>query len=241
MPSYTVSIDSNSSTLRSTIFPALSLQTDREWEAALLDFTTYHSIPNITQGINNKLYYYKANDENTGYSKPLHETVLQTGSYEIQDINREFQNQLGKNNFELKANNNLLRTELTSKFFIDFTKPGSIGSLLGFPLTTPILEPNKTHIGTENVNIVNVNTINITCNLIQGSYKDGFNQHILHTFYPAVAPGFKIVEKPHNLVYLPLSTTYISDIELNVLDQDGSIIDFRGESISVRLHIKPAI
>lgn len=141
----------------------------------------------------------------------------------------------------MKANNNLLRTELTSKFFIDFTKPGSIGSLLGFPLTTPILEPNKTHIGTENVNIVKVNTINITCNLIQGSYKDGFNQHILHTFYPAVAPGFKIVEKPHNLVYLPLSTTYISDIELNVLDQDGSIIDFRGEAISVRLHIKPAI
>lgn len=240
MPSYTVSLDSNSSTLRNTLFPALILQSDKDWEAALLDFTTYHSIPNITQEVNNKLHYYKEYDEKAEGLNTVHEVVLQTGSYEIQDINRELQIQLGEKNIELKANNNLLRTEIKSKFYIDFTQANSLGSLLGFPKTTPILKPNTIHIGSENVNIVKVNTINITCNLIQGSYKDGVNQHIIHTFYPAVAPGFKIVEKPHNLVYLPLHTTHISDIELNVLDQDGNIIDFRGESISVRLHIKSA-
>lgn len=234
MSSFTVSLTGSSSTLRTTLFPSLLLQKERSWEAALLDFTTYNSIPNITENVNNKLHFYKEKED----TKPHVVIELNTGSYEIEDINRELKEKVGADNIELKANNNLLKCEIFSKYFIDFSKDHSIGSVLGFPSSTGLLDANTLHMGKEVVNIIKVNTINITCNIIQGSYKNGFNQHILHTFYPTVAPGFKIVEKPHNLVYLPLTTSYISDIEVNVLDQDENLIDFRGETVSLRIHIK---
>lgn len=233
MSSYTVSLTGNSSNLRTTLFPSLLLQKSRAWEAALLDFTTYNSIPNITENVNNKLHCYKnKNDINPKVVE------LNTGSYEIEDINRELKDKIGKDNIELKANNNLLKCEIFSKYYMDFSKDHSLGLVLGFPPATGVLEANTLHMGTDVVNIIKVNTINITCNIIQGSYLNGRNQHILHTFYPTVAPGFKIVEKPHNLVYLPLTTSNVSDVEVNVLDQDGNFVDFRGETISLRIHIK---
>jgi len=240
MSSYTVSVNGKGSTLRTVLFPAITLSKDREWEAALLDFTTYNSIPNISEGENNKLHYYKTKQNDGSYSE-LEEISLKTGSYEIDDINEILQEQLGADNIKLVANNNLLRSELKSRYYIDFTKEHSIGSLLGYHATTSILEKDVTHLSSDTVNIIKVNSINITCNIIHGSYKDGSNQHILHTFYPTVPPGFKIVEKPHNLVYLPLNSIHVSDIVLNVLDQDGNAIDFREEVVSIRIHIKPVL
>lgn len=237
MSSYTVSITSNTSTLRSVLFPALRLKQGKLWEAALLDLTTYNSIPNVTEGINNKIHYYKTKDSMGNYST-LEEIQIPTGSYEITDINEIIQNKMGTENISITGNNNTLKAEITSKYFIDFTQDGTIGGLLGFSKKTAILQPNKTHTGTTTVTIVKVNSIDVTCNIIQGSYRNGQNNHILHTFYPLVAPGFKIVEKPQNLVYLPLNTSYISDIVVNILDQDGNFIDFRGEAITIRIHIK---
>lgn len=237
MASYTVAISGCSSSLRSTLFPPLELKQDKSWEAALLDFATYNSIPNVIEGINNKFHY--ARSINTQGLPEFTEIIeIKTGSYEITDINQVLQDKLGKDVIELRANNNNLRCEIKCKHFIDFSQPSSIGSLLGFPIHSPILEPNVYHTSQNTVNIIKVNIINITCNIVQGAYKDGTNQHILHSFYPTVPPGFKIVEKPHNLIYLPLITTHISDIVLNVLDQDGDPVDFRGEVITLRLHIR---
>lgn len=240
MSSYTVSLTGNSSTLQSTLFPVLRLSKEKVWEAALLDLTTYNSIPNITEGINNKFHYYKTKDNKGNYSS-LETVEIPTGSYEIDNINDLLQNTLGKDKIRIKGNNNTLKAEITSKYYIDFSKPGSIGALLGFSSTTPPLEPNTTHSGNLTVTIVKVNTIDVICNIVSGSYRDGENRHILHTFYPYIAPGFKIVEKPQNLVYLPLNTSVISDIVLNIRDQDGNLIDFREEPITVRLHIKAAV
>lgn len=239
MSSYTVSITDTSSTLRSTLFPALRLHRGKLWEAALLDMTTFNSIPNITEGVNNKLHYYKIKPSDGNTTLP-EELSLPTGSYEIDDINKVIQELIGKENIEIKGNNTTLKTEISSKYYIDFSKDGSIGELLGFPKTSNVLEADQTHTGEKTVNIIKVNTVDITCNIVHGSYRNGENHHILHTFYPSAPPGFKIVERPHNLVYLPLNTTYISDIVLNILDQDGDTIDFRGETITVRLHIRSA-
>lgn len=240
MSSYTVSLTSSSSTLRSILFPALRLQQEKLWEAALLDLTTYNSIPNITENVNNKLHYYEKKDDKGNYST-LKEINLPTGSYEIDDINEVIQNLVGKENITIKGNNNTMKTEVFSKYFIDFNQDFSIGQLLGFSKNNAILTANKTYTGDKTVTILKVNTIDVTCNIIQGSYRNGENNHILHTFYPSVPPGFKIVERPHNLVYLPLNTSYISDIVLNILDQDGNLVDFREETITVRIHIKSAL
>ena len=241
MSSYTVSLTGNSSTLRSILFPALRLQKERLWEAALLDITTYNSIPNVTEEVNNKIHYYKTKDKKKGTYSNMEVFHLPTGAYEINDINEAFQNHLGKDNITITGNNNTLKAEIKSKYYIDFGQDNSIGTLLGFPKTTEILEPDKTHTGDNTVTIMKVNSIDVTCNIIQGSYRDGENRHILHTFYPTVAPGFKIVEKPQNLVYLPLNTTFISDIVVNILDQHGNLIDFRGEAITIRIHIKSTV
>jgi len=238
MSSYTVAVSGSTSTLRTVLFPAITLHGSKQWEVALLDFTTYNSIPNIIEGVNNTLHYYKEKDKDGKYTQGSN-IELKTGSYEIDDINRVLQTGLGRDNIKIIANNNLLRSLIKSKYYIDFTKEHSIGSLLGFPQSTNILKNNTAHLSPETVNIIKVNSINVSCNIIKGSYRDGTNEHILHTFYPTVPPGFKIMEKPHNLVYLPVNTSHISDIVLNVLDQDGNLVDFRGEVISIRLHIKP--
>jgi hypothetical protein len=238
MSSYTVSLTGTSSTLRSVLFPALRLDKNRLWEAAMLDITTYNSIPNVTENVNNKIHYYKSKDEKTGQYSQLEVFSLPTGAYEIDDINGAIQNGLGKDNITIKGNNNTMKAEIKSTFYIDFSQNHSIGSLLGFPKTTKILEPEINYTGNNTVTIMKVNSIDVTCNIIQGSYRDGENTHILHTFYPTVAPGFKIVEKPQNLVYLPLNTSFISDIVVNILDQDGNHIDFRQEPITIRIHIK---
>lgn len=232
MSSYTVSITGESSSLRTTIFPTLNLKEDKEWEVALLDFSTYNSIPNVSENVNNRFHYLKQQGDE------IKVIEFQTGAYEITDINRELQKHFGKESVELVANNNNLRSELKCKYYIDFSQQSSIGGLLGFPKTSGLLEPNIVHTSPETVNINKISVINITCNIVQGAYKDGSNGHILHSFYPLVAPGFKIVEKPQNLIYLPLNTSHISDIELSVLDQDGNAVDFRGEIISLRLHIR---
>lgn len=238
MASYTVSLVGNSSTLKTTLFPALRLHQGLLWEAALLDLTTYNSIPNITEGVNNKIHYYKTKDKDGQYSE-LKEFSLPTGSYEIDNINKVLQKYMGEENIQIVGNNNTMKAEITSKYYIDFTKQHSIGKLLGFSSNKQyILEPNKTYTGDSTVTILKVNSIDVMCNIIQGSYRNGENNHILHTFYPSVAPGFKIVEKPQNLVYLPLNTSFISDVVVNILDQDGDHIDFRGEDITVRIHIK---
>lgn len=239
MPTYTVSLTGNSSTLSSNLFPALRLPKHKLYEVALLDLTTYNSIPNVKDNINNKLYYYK--NEGGKQAKQVHEVVIKAGAYEIDDINEYLQKELGKENISLTANNNLLKVELRSKYYIDFTKPANIGSLLGFSSDSGVLPPDTDHTGPQIVNIIQVNTINLTCNIVDGSYKNGEKLHILHTFYPSVPPGYKIIERPQNLVYLPINTSYISEIVVNVQDQNGNLIDFQGETITLRIHIKPSL
>ena len=109
--------------------------------------------------------------------------------------------------------------------------------MLGF-IEPKALDANKTHWSDAPVNIINVNTIKIRCNIVQGSYQNGENDHTLHSFYPTVEPGFKIVETPSNVIYLPINVQRIDNITLSVVDQNGETVNFRGEVITARLHLK---
>ena len=44
------------------------------------------------------------------------------------------------------------------------------------------------------------------------------------SFFPDVSPGFKIIESPVNLVYLPLLTDTIQNLNLSITDQDLQFI-----------------
>lgn len=90
------------------------------------------------------------------------------------------------------------------------------------------------HISNAPVRIIQVNTIRILRIIVQRAYKNEENEHTLHSFYPAVGPGFKIVETPTNGVFSPLNAQRIDNITLSIVDT----VDFRGEFIIARLYLK---
>ena len=137
----------------------------------------------------------------------------------------------------LEGNNVTLKAEIRCKFLIDFTKPKSIGALLGFK--KKILQPNITHVSDDVVKILKIETIKIICNLVSNSYNNNALSHTLYEFCPQAAPGFQIVEIPNKVIYLPLNTRNIDFANLKICDQKGNLLDNRGESIHVRLHIRP--
>lgn len=139
----------------------------------------------------------------------------------------------------LKANNNTLRCEIKCNKNIDFTQKDSIGSLLGFKKER-LLKIHK-HISEEPVNIFTINCIQIECNLIANSYANNSQVHILHSFYPLSPPGFKIIEQPANIIYLPINTRFISEIVVKISDQHGKLVNFKKELITVRLHLKELV
>lgn len=230
MSSLTVTVTgTDPAALVCNFFPPLEL-TSGEWYVGLLDFTTYNSIPNIIEGKNNEFPVLEGEKWKV--------IKLPTGAYEIDNIEAYLKKKLGKKKLSLRPNNNTLKCELSCELPVDFGQSvHSIGPTLGFT-EKKLLDAYKTHTSDTPVNIIKVNTLRIRCNIVQGSYKNGENEHTLHSFYPIVEPGFKIVETPSNVIYLPVNVQRLDNVTLSVVDQDGDTIDFRGEVITVRLHLK---
>lgn len=162
---------------------------------------------------------------------------IPTGSYEIEDIKIFLKKELGEDiDFSLKVNNNTLKSEIKCNHKILFNKEKSIGPLLGF--SERILEENKLHVSDKPVNILKVNAVRIECNITTGAYINNQQAHTIHEFFPTSPPGYKIVEVPKNVIYLPVTVKSIHVLCIRLVDQDGHLINFRGETITVRVHIK---
>ena len=225
------SITGNNSELSCRLFPPFDLTTAEKWEIGFLDLLTYNSIPNVEKGINNIICI--EGEDNI---------ILPTGSYEISDINKYIKKSLRDRNsntiFELIPNNNTLKSEIFCSKNIDFTQPNTLASLLGFSITNKLIA-NKWHSSDNQVAINKVDVIRITCSAVTGSYKDGVEGHILHEFYPTVEPGFKIVEVPNFVKYLPVNKKgSLEEIYIRLEDQNGDLVNFRGEGINIRLAIR---
>lgn len=209
------------------VFPSYDVS-EGDWEMGLIDLTTYNSIPNIEKDVNNKLYY--------GVNKVI---TIPEGSYEIDDIETYINGKVGTEvGFSLRPNNNTLKAEIKCTESIDFTKSDSFAALLGF--SPKILEANRLYSSDNPVNIVKVNTIRVECNIVRGSYQNGNETHIIHEFYPTVGPGYKIVEIPSTIIYLPLNVRTIHNITVSLKDQEGNLINFRNEIVSLRVHVRRA-
>lgn len=223
--SLTLTISGSSTILDAQFFPPIELSSDKNYTLGLVELLTFNSIPNIDIGCN-KFYV------------GTHEVTIPTGSYEIEDIEKYLQTELSSKNItiHLKPNNNTLRSEIKCNEPINFSKIDSIGPLLGFASRT--LEPNKRHESDQPVSILKVNAIRVECNITTGAYINGQKVHTIHEFFPSVPPGYKIIEVPSNVIYLPIATQIIDNIQLRIVDQDGELVNFRGEVVTIRLHIK---
>lgn len=232
------------SVLSIDIFPPIELNPEKDYVIGLIDFQTYNSIPNI-DSTNNKFHY----DNGKVITIP-------EGLYEIDDINRYLRMKLGveytdnekyyyehkqehKKNvdfFNINPNVNTLKCNIISSHNIDFTHDDSVGRLLGF--NKRVLEPFELHEAEKTVEIFKVNVIRIDCNIVTSSFMNGVPCHTIHEFFPDVSPGFKIIEAPTTVVYLPVNTRTINNITIQIVDQLGRLVNFRNEEISLRLHLK---
>ena len=78
----------------------------------------------------------------------------------------------------------------------------------------------------------------VECNITGGAYINNKKVHTIHEFFPAVPPGFKIIEIPSKVIYQPLVVRSINHIQLKIVNEHGDLVNFRGETITIRLHIK---
>lgn len=178
--------------------------------------------------INEKQTNFQRTDNNTDetvtYEKTTHNRNQKTADY------------CKPPSFRLKHDVTTMRSWVYCSESIDFTKPNSIRSVLGFD--SVILEPNKWHMSQRPIAISPINVIRIHCNIIRGSYSNGIEGHIIHEFFPKVEPGYKIIQIPNNVIYLPVNTKSIRNITISLLDQDSRQVNFQNEEISIRLHLR---
>lgn len=223
--SLTLTLSGTSSTLEAQYFPPIELTQHKNYVLGLVELLTFNSIPNIDID-NNKLYVGKE------------VIVLPTGSYEIEDIDNYLREVLIHKgiSFSLQPNNNTLRSIIKCSQDIDFRPSDSIGSLLGF--TPRLLSANLIHSSDLPVTILKINALRVECNITSGAYINGQLVHTIHEFFPAVPPGYKIIEVPSQVIYLPITVKSIDYLQIRIVDQDGRPVNFRGEIITIRLHIK---
>ena len=237
--------------------PPIQLDKNKKYEIALVNLETYYSFPNINNS--NNYFCYSPDAGLTWY-----DIYIPEGSYDITDINQVIQQKMRQNShydvindrgyITISVNTNTMKSVLTleNNYQVDFTKPKSISSLLGFNnlIYTQYskyrsLDANSisdvSHGIHESENVVNVMSINsllVNIDIISGSYVNGTSQPTIYSFFPNVSPGYKIVETPRNLVYLPITLDTIHSLETSLTDQNGAAIDNRGETLTMRFHVR---
>lgn len=246
--SFTFALSGESSVLNYNFNPPIYLDDEVDYEIGLTNFDTYNIIPNIDNS-NNK-FAWRGNNE--------HIVEIPEGCYEIDDILKIMTNKIVQEDddiFKIMTNetvqedeDGVLKTNIdinTSKIsiksnrVINFNVKDSIGPVLGFKKRE--LSANITNISDNPVKVSKVNAICIDCNIAVGSFFNGKPVHIIHQFYPTVPIGYKIVESPLNIIYFPVSVKTINNITIKVIDQEGHLVNFQKETITVRLHLRKSI
>lgn len=249
--SATLSFTGNSSILTSNFYPELVFDGRFTYSCALLEFTAYNSIPNITNE-NNLLYFLYRDDLNIDDNAiklagvqyvgekyvNVYKIITPVGAYEYKDLIQYLIDKMRSVgvSFSLSVSEITSRASIYSSVELLFNRPNSVHSVLGFD--DGVIPPYTTKDSERVVTITSLNVIAVECDIVSGSYTNGRRGYSIHEFAPAVQPGFKIIEVPKHIIYLPLNRSVISSIQIKVVDQDGNPIDFRGEKVTCRIHIK---
>ena len=139
----------------------------------------------------------------------------------------------------ISANSNTLKSVLILQedYQVNSNKQNSIAKVLGFTGTkyTEGLQESENV-----VNILRINSILLDINIISGSYVNGTTKNTIYSFFPKVSPGYKIIELPVDLVYLPLTMDTIDSLNVSITDQDDHLLNLRNEKLTIRFHIREA-
>ena len=233
-------VSNNKTKFRTRFNPPIQLEKDLQYEIALINLETYYSFPNIDAS--NNYFRYSPDAGVTWF-----EIYIPEGSYDIVDINDTVQQKMRQNGhydsvneeyyIAISANSNTLKSILIleNDYQVDFRQLNSISKLLGFNNDIYTLGFQES----ENVvNILSINSLLVNLDIISGSYVNSSIQNTIYSFFPNVSPGYKIMESPINLVYLPVTLHTINGMEVSITDQDGNQLNLRGETLTMRFHIK---
>lgn len=215
-------IQDKKSEITVNIFPPLRVS--KNAVIGLTHFQVYNSIPNIDER-NNEFTYFK--------DGKLYTNILETGTYELSDIEFYIKNYLGVK-VKISANRTTLKCTFWCENDVDFSSPKSIGTLMGF---TGLYKARSNLKSKEVVAISKVGSIGIDVNIVEGSYVNGVPSNCLYKCYINTPPGYRIEEIPKNVIYLPVTTQEIDTLHVRLLDDKGELINFRGEEISLELHL----
>lgn len=249
MTSFTVAFSGKSSILHADFFPEIIFDPNSRYCCGLLDFTSYNSIPNISEGKGNNKFQFKSTvtDSKTKKQTLIEKTItLPTGAYEVEDILKYLKQQLAADKINLTYEISVA----TSKVRIVFDAQvewisGTVLNVIGYQQKktdnkNSQIFANKTGYWSDDIiKITDIDIIRIECDIVSGSYINGTQCHTIHQFsHCKSAPGYKFIEIPQHIIYLPIEKKQLQNIQIKIIDQNNNLIDFRGEQISCRIHIK---
>jgi len=207
---------------------------------ALVNFETYYSFPNIDNSNNNFRYspdkgttWFDINIpegcyELTDMIEYIHRIMRENGHYNLSTV---------KHYIDLEPNNNTLKCVLNvaADYEVDFSTANSIRTVLGFNAR---VYKSGYHESENIVNILSVSCLIITSDIIGSSHINGATENIIFATFPSSAPGYKIIEARRVLIYIPITLQTLSSMETKLQDQNGKLINLRGEELSIRFHIR---
>ena len=82
------------------------------------------------------------------------------------------------------------------------------------------------------------NVINVECNIVDASFRNGKKSHTLYSFYPRAPTGYKLVERPSSILFLPVNVQEISNVTLRLTDQNGKLVHLNNEEITIHLILR---
>ena len=240
--SFQIIVSDNKANFNTRFNPKIELDRDKVYEIALVNLETYYSFPNIDE--TNNVFVYSSDNGNSWVKIKIPE-----GSYEIDDINNTIKHEMKKRGhydginedyyINIFANTNTLRSVLILEkgYQVDFNHQNSISKILGF---TGAKYTEGFHESENVVDILSINSILVNIDIISGSYVNGTTKSTIYSFFPKVSPGYKIIESPVNLVYLPITLDTIDSLNVTITDQDDHLLNLRNEKLTIRFHIREA-
>ena len=240
--SFQIIVSNDKSNFNTRFNPKLELDRDKVYEIALVNLETYYSFPNIDE--TNNVFVYSPDNGNSWVKIKIPE-----GSYEIDDVNNTIQHEMEKRGhydeinedyyINIAPNTNTLRSVLILEkgYQVDFNQQNSLAKILGF---TGAKYTEGFHESENVVDILRINSILVNIDIISGSYVNGTTKSTIYSFFPDVSPGYKIIESPVNLVYLPITLDTIDSLNITITDQDYHLLNLRNEKLTIRFHIREA-
>lgn len=254
MSSINVTLTGDSSSLSTHFQPEIKLDERFNYSCCLLEFSTQNFMWNegssdidndgtilVEEGKNNVGYVYTF-----GILERFGVITVPPGKHKFAYIAAYIAEEMaakGKkdSNVRLTLDRETMKCSLKTggkDFRVDFSVWNSIAGVLGFEERIYENGGMAMRSITFNNDSTVIDTVRIDCDLVQTgvSFHNGIVTHTLHEFSPSetmgttTVLGYKMIEQPKNLIYLPVTQRHINTLNVTILDQNNRPINFRANS-----------